>query len=186
MYAVVEVGGMQWKVSKSVTIRVPKMEEETGKSVELDRVLLVVDNAKVNIGKPLVPNAKVKATVLSHGRAKKVRVFKKKRRKNYKVLRGHRQDYTELRIDRISIDKETKEKKEAPVKAVTKKAAPAVRPEVKKITKKAKSKTKKVSASAKTQEKKTSKPENPIGKKVTTPVKSRMKKTATSDEEKEG
>lgn len=186
MYAVVEVGGMQWKVSKSVTIRVPKMESETGKSVELDRVLLVVDKAKVNIGKPLVPNAKVKATVLSHGKAKKVRVFKKKRRKNYKVLRGHRQDYTELRIDRISIDKEKKEKKEAPVKAVAKKVAPAAGTEAKKTTKKAIPKTKKASASAKSQEKKTSRPEKPVAKKAVTPAGSRTKKTASSDEEKEG
>jgi len=185
MYAVVEVSGMQWKVSNSVTIRVPKMEKEVGKSVELDRVLLVVDKAKVNIGKPFVPNAKVKATVLSHGKAKKVRVFKKKRRKNYKILKGHRQDYTELRIDRISIDKGKKEKEEAPAKAVTKKAAPAARPEVKKTTTKAKSKTKKVSASARTQEKKTSGPEKPIGKKATSPAGSRMKKTAASDKEKE-
>ena len=120
MYAVVEVGGMQWKVTKSVTIRVPKMEEEPGKSIELDRVLLVVDKETVRIGKSIVPDVKVKATVLSHGRAKKVNVFKKKRRKNYRVLRGHRQAYTELRIDQISLTKADKKKKAAAVKVEAK------------------------------------------------------------------
>ena len=81
MYAVVEVAGMQCKVAGKEKIRVPKLELEPGKSLELDRVLLVVDKDRVNIGKPLVANAKVKATVLAHGKADKVKVFKKKRRK---------------------------------------------------------------------------------------------------------
>lgn len=105
MYVVVEVGGMQWKVSKSQTIRVPKMDADPGKAVELDRVLLMVDGGNVKIGKPVVPQAVVKATVLSHGKADKVRVFKKKRRKGYRVLKGHRQGFTELRIDKIGVVK---------------------------------------------------------------------------------
>jgi large subunit ribosomal protein L21 len=118
MYAVIEVAGVQCKVAGEKTIRVPKLEIEPGKSLELDRVLLVVDEDKVNIGKPLVANVKVKATVVAHGKADKVKVFKKKRRKNYKVLKGHRQEYTEIRIDSIGIDGE---KKTAPEKPAQKK-----------------------------------------------------------------
>jgi large subunit ribosomal protein L21 len=110
MYAVIEVGGMQWKVSKEEIIRVPKIDEEPGKSIILDNVLLLVDKDDVNIGKPLVSNIKVEAKVISHGRSKKIKVFKKKRRKGYKVLKGHRQEYTELRIDRIGVKKDSKEK----------------------------------------------------------------------------
>jgi len=116
MYAIVEVGGMQWKVSNSDIIRVPKIEEEVGKAIELDRVLLVVDEDKVRIGKPVVSDITVKATILSHGKAEKVKVFKKKRRKSYRVLRGHRQEYTELKIDRISNAKEDTEKSVSAVK----------------------------------------------------------------------
>ena len=135
MYAVVEVGGMQWKIAKADTIRVPKIEAEAGKSIELDRILLVVDKEKVTVGKPVVPDVSVKAMVVSHGKADKVMVFKKKRRKDYKVLRGHRQEYTELRIDGIAVGQEQKksaapqkeEKKtaSAPTPAKKKKTAPA-------------------------------------------------------------
>jgi len=170
MYAIVEVGGMQWKISNKKTIRVPKLEEEPGQSIELDRVLLVVDNGKVNIGKPIVPQAKVKATVLSHGKAKKIKVFKKKRRKGYRVLRGHRQEYTELRIDRISFSKEDR-KEAAPVQAEVKKTIKvdadgkdtpirggvkkaATPPKAKKRAESARPKTKKVAASVKSKAKK--------------------------------
>ena len=173
MYAVVEVGGMQWKVSNAETIRVPKIEKEPGKSIELDRVLLIVDEEKVSIGKPVVANAKVKATVLSHGKAKKVKVFKKKRRKNYRVLKGHRQEYTELRIDRISFSKEDRkgaapvqaevkktikvdaEGKDTPIRGGVKKAAVPAKTMVKKKTESAKPKTKKVVASARSKAKET-------------------------------
>ncbi len=105
MYAVIEVNGTQWKVFKDSTIRVPKIEKEPGKSINIDKVLLLVDKDKIDIGKPVVSSVKVKATILSHGKAEKIKVFKKKRRKDYKVLKGHRQQYTELRIDKISIEK---------------------------------------------------------------------------------
>lgn len=140
MYAIVEFGGMQWKVSKSDTLRVPKIDEEPGKTVEIKNVLLLVDKDNVTVGKPLVKNAKIAATVVSHGRDKKVMVFKKKRRKDYKVKKGHRQDFTEIRIDSIVLGatpkkaapkektaaeqpKETKPK--APAKADAKKASAA-------------------------------------------------------------
>lgn len=130
MYAVVEIGGMQWKVSEAETICVPKMKAEPGKTVDLGRILLLVDKDKVNIGNPVLSGTKVKATVVSHGKAEKIKVFKKKRRKNYKVLKGHRQEYTELRIDRISIEK----KKAATVpkeKTEAKKTEASVKAEVK-------------------------------------------------------
>ncbi len=119
MYAIVETGGTQWKVSKSNIIRVPKLDIEEGKKVELDKVLLIVDKENVNIGRPYIKNGYVKATVLSHGKDKKIKVFKKKRRKDYKVLKGHRQWYTELRIDNIGISK-TKETVKEPATAEVK------------------------------------------------------------------
>ena len=148
MYAVIEVNGTQWKVSKDSTIRVPKIETEPGKSIDIDRVLLLVDKDKVSIGKPVVPHVKVKATVLSHEKAEKIRVFKKKRRKDYKVLKGHRQQYTELRIDKISVG--TGEKKTSGSgKTVSKKAAASSS-----SSKQANNKTaKKTSASVKKEEK---------------------------------
>lgn len=121
MYAVIEVNGVQWKVSKDSRIRVPKIEKEPGKSIDIDRILLLVDKDQINVGKPVVSNARVKATVLSHGKAEKIKVFKKKRRKDYKVLKGHRQQYTELHIDKISIET-GKNKASGAGEAVAKKA----------------------------------------------------------------
>ena len=122
MYAIVEVSGMQCKVTGKETIRVPKLEIEPGKSLILDRVLLVVDKDNVKVGKPLVSNAKIKATVVVHKKAPKIKVFKKKRRKNYQVLRGHRQEYTEIRIDSIGVGSD---KAATPANADQKKPATA-------------------------------------------------------------
>ena len=98
MYAIVETGGMQFKVFPNHIIRVPKLDQDEGKKVNLDKVLLFSDGDKTLIGSPDVKGAKVTAEVLSHGKEKKVIVFKMKRRKNYRRKRGHRQDYTELLI----------------------------------------------------------------------------------------
>jgi len=87
----------------------------------LDRVLLYVNQDDVHIGQPLVTGAKVKATVLAHGKSKKIKVFKKKRRKGYQVLKGHRQNYTELRIDKIVMGKATSKPTATEKKADTKK-----------------------------------------------------------------
>jgi large subunit ribosomal protein L21 len=128
MYAIVDIGGVQYKVSKSMKIHVPKMEVEPGKSVELDRVLLLVDKDDVKVGKPTVADASIVAKVISHGKDKKVIVFKKKRKKNYRVLRGHRQEYTELQIDQIMIGKTAAAKTEktaAPAEPKAKDTAPA-------------------------------------------------------------
>jgi len=131
MYAIVEVAGMQFKAEESKILRVPKMDVEPGKSITLDKILLVADKDSVQIGKPIVANAEIKATVIDHGKDKKILVFKKKRRKTYQVLNGHRQQITELKIEKISLGKaapkaaEAKEdaKAEPAAKAAPKKAA---------------------------------------------------------------
>jgi large subunit ribosomal protein L21 len=102
MYAIVELAGMQWKVQEKQILRVPSVEAEPGKIVSIDQVLLIADGQDVKVGQPTVSGAKVEATVVSHGSGDKVLIFKKKRRKNYKVLRGHRQPYTEIRIEKIT------------------------------------------------------------------------------------
>ncbi len=102
MYAIVEIAGKQFKVSKNDNIRAPKIQGEPGKDVELNNVLLLSDKGKITVGKPVVKGATVKAKIMGFGREKKVIVFKKKRRKGYKVKRGHRQEYTELMIKSIS------------------------------------------------------------------------------------
>lgn len=101
MYAIVKIGGHQYKVSENDTIFVNRLSED--EKVTFDDVLLVKDGkGKVKIGKPTVKGAKVEATVLEHLKSDKVIVFKKKRRKGYRVKRGHRQPITQLQIDKIS------------------------------------------------------------------------------------
>ncbi|MFQ5823630.1 MAG: 50S ribosomal protein L21 [bacterium] len=102
MYAIVDVEGEQFKVSKNDKILAPKIQGEVGKNVEFNRVLLLSDKGKITVGQPIIEGARVKAKIMGFGRSKKVIVFKKKRRKGYKVKKGHRQDYTELMIKSIS------------------------------------------------------------------------------------
>jgi large subunit ribosomal protein L21 len=101
MYAVVEIAGKQFKIANSDRIRVPKLDAEIGKKVEFEKVLLLADNGTVKVGNPTVEGAKVEAMVLSHGKDEKVIVFKKKRRKGYRVKRGHRQPFTEIEVSKI-------------------------------------------------------------------------------------
>ena len=112
MYAIVDIAGKQFKVSKKDNILVPKVAAEVGKSVEFDKVLLVSDNGKVLVGKPTLKGATVKAKVLSFERGKKVIVYKKKRRKGFEVKKGHRQDYTKLEIQSIVASMSKKEPEE--------------------------------------------------------------------------
>jgi large subunit ribosomal protein L21 len=98
-YAIIRSGGKQFRVEEGQRVRVPLINEEVGATVELDVLLLGGDEAKV--GTPTVDGARVAATVVDHGRDTKIIVFKKKRRKQYKRTRGHRQDYTTLKIDSI-------------------------------------------------------------------------------------
>ena len=112
MYAIVDIAGKQFKVSKDDNILVPKLDAEVGKSVIFDRILLVSDKGKVSVGQPVVKGIKVKAKVLGFERGKKIIVFKKKRRKGYQKSRGHRQDYTRLAIEGISQARTQKEVEE--------------------------------------------------------------------------
>jgi large subunit ribosomal protein L21 len=102
MYAVIQTGGKQYRVSEGDRLRVEKLNVEPGGSVELDRVLLIADDNDVQVGKPYVEGGKVTASVESHGRGDKVKIIKFRRRKNYLKRQGHRQWYTELRVTDIS------------------------------------------------------------------------------------
>lgn len=100
MYAVIETGGKQYKVAVGDKLKVEKLIADEGTSVELDRVLMVADGENITVGSPVLGTA-VSATVLAHGRGDKIRVFKMKRRKNYRRTQGHRQAYTEIEITGI-------------------------------------------------------------------------------------
>jgi len=102
MYAVIQTGGKQYRVSEGATVRVEKIDADEGASVELDKVLAVGEGADVKIGAPYVEGGKVTATVQSHGRAKKVHIVKFRRRKHHMKRQGHRQWFTELKITGIS------------------------------------------------------------------------------------
>ncbi len=103
MYAVVQIAGKQYKVSQNDTIQVPTLQEKSGTNVRFDRVLLVGGDKQITVGHPLVSGASVEATVLEGGKADKVIIFKKKKRKGYRLKRGHRQAYTEVKITNIAI-----------------------------------------------------------------------------------
>jgi large subunit ribosomal protein L21 len=101
VYAVIKSGGKQYRVQSGEQLRVEALAAEVGAAVSFDEVLLLGDGEGVKVGAPFVSGAKVKATVVSHGRGDKVRIFKLRRRKHYQKSQGHRQSYTELRIDDI-------------------------------------------------------------------------------------
>ena len=101
MYAVVKTGGKQYRVSPGDSVEVEKLPYEVGQQIELDQVLLVANGAGAQIGQPLVDGAKVKATVTRQTKGRKVIVFKYRPSKRYRRKRGHRQNYTQLRIDEI-------------------------------------------------------------------------------------
>jgi len=102
MYAIVDISGKQFKVTQDQFVYAPLMEGEEGASVEFDKVLLLDNDGKVEVGAPLVKGAKVSGKILGHVKGDKVIVFKKKRRKGYKVKNGHRQDFTKVLIEGIS------------------------------------------------------------------------------------
>ena len=101
MYAIVEIAGQQFKVEKGQKIFVHRLNAEEGSKMDFDNVLLIDNNGKVNVGTPSVSGAKVSATVLNHLKGEKVLVFKKKRRKGYQKLNGHRQFLSYIQIDEI-------------------------------------------------------------------------------------
>ena len=102
MYAVIVSGGKQYRVSQGDTLRVEKLDAAEGDSVELDRVLMVVDGADVKIGAPVLEGGKVTAQVKAHGRGDKVEIIKFRRRKHHMKRQGHRQAFTELEITGIT------------------------------------------------------------------------------------
>lgn len=101
MYAIVEIAGQQFKVEKDQEIYVHRLDGQEGESVDFPDVLLVEDGGKITVGSPTVSRSKVSGTILEHLRGDKVIVFKKKRRKGYRVKNGHRQQLTRVKIDRI-------------------------------------------------------------------------------------
>jgi large subunit ribosomal protein L21 len=102
MYAVIRTGGKQYKVAAGGKLKVETLTADVGSEIVINDVLMVADGDDIKIGAPVVAGASVKATVLSHGRGEKVMIFKMRRRKHYRKTQGHRQNYTEIRIDGIS------------------------------------------------------------------------------------
>ena len=134
MYAIVDIAGQQFKVEKDQKLFVHRLEVGEGKKVSFDKVLLIDTGSKVSVGDPVVKGASVDAKVISHMKGDKVLVFKKKRRKGYQKLNGHRQYLTQIQIEAIS-EKGAAAKKEAPAAKETPKAAPKAAAEKKPATK---------------------------------------------------
>jgi len=129
MYAIVEIAGQQFKVEKDQQVYVHRLENKEGSKVEFDNVLLIDNDGKIKVGAPAISGAKVTAKVVSHLKGDKVVVFKKKRRKGYRVKNGHRQALTEILIQKI-------EEKAAAKKAPAKKAEPKAETKAKPAAKK--------------------------------------------------
>ncbi|MDD5329535.1 MAG: 50S ribosomal protein L21 [Sulfuricella sp.] len=102
MYAVIKTGGKQYRVAPGEKLKIEQIPADIGSEIVLDQVLMVSDGEAVTVGTPLVSGATVKATVVAHGRGEKVQIFKMRRRKHYQKHQGHRQNYTEIRIDGIA------------------------------------------------------------------------------------
>ena len=102
MYAVIKTGGKQYRVSPGENVKIEQLAADVGATIVLDQVLMVADGEAVKVGTPTLAGAKVSATVVSHGRGPKIRIFKMRRRKHYQKTQGHRQNYTEIRVDAIN------------------------------------------------------------------------------------
>lgn len=103
MFAIVEIAGKQFRVEQDMMVKVPLLNVSPGDSVEFDRVLIVGDGDSVKVGKPVVKGAVVAAKVVEDGRDKRIIVFKKKRRKGYRLTRGHRQHFSRVQIEKIAV-----------------------------------------------------------------------------------
>ena len=130
MYAIVDIAGQQFKVEKDKKLFVHRLESDTGSEISFDKVLLIENEGKISIGDPVIKDAAVSAKVVEHVKGDKVLVFKKKRRKGYRKLNGHRQFLTQIEITEINekaakkpATKAAEEKKEATPKAAAKKPA---------------------------------------------------------------
>ena len=122
MYAIIESCGKQYKVAEGDVVFFEKLDAEEGKKVTFDKVILVSEEGKVQIGNPYVKGVKVEGKVVSHGKGKKIIVFKMKAKKNYRRKQGHRQPYTKVEITSIKTTAKKAEAKTASAKAETKKA----------------------------------------------------------------
>ena len=117
MYAIIEACGRQYKVQEGEAVYFEKLDVEERKKVSFDKVVLISNDGKVQVGNPYVANAKVEGKVVSNGKAKKILVFKYKAKKNERKTRGHRQDYTKVEITSIKVKAEKAEKAEKTEKA---------------------------------------------------------------------
>ena len=108
MYAIIEACGRQYKVENGMEVFFEKLDVEEGKKVTFDKVILISDNGKVEVGNPTIAGAKVEGKVVSNGRGKKILVYKYKAKKNERKTRGHRQDYTKVEITSIKSGAEKK------------------------------------------------------------------------------
>ena len=120
MYAIVNISGKQFKATEGTRVRIPKQAGDTGAKLTFDNVLLFHDGTNTQIGTPTVSGASVTATVVDHGRERKIFIYKKKRRKGYQRKNGHRQWYTELEFQKIKTSSSKK------TKAASKKVEPIV------------------------------------------------------------
>lgn len=169
MHAVFEIAGKQFRVSQNEKIKVPLLDSKEGDKINFDNILLIEeDGGKVVFGDPLVKNMSVNATVVEHGREKKIIVFKKKRRKGYQKKNGHRQNFSVIEITGIGASKGTAKKAtaEKPVKKETKPAAKEATKTVKKAAPKKEAVAKKA-----TTNKKTTAAKKPAVKKAAAPKK---------------
>jgi large subunit ribosomal protein L21 len=102
MYAVITSGGKQFRVIEGQTLKVAKLADEVGSTINFDKILMVVNGENIQVGKPHLDSAAVAASVVSHGRHKKIHILKFKRRKHHRKQMGHRQDFTEIKITKIT------------------------------------------------------------------------------------
>ena len=196
MYAIVEIAGLQYKVEKDQRLYVNRLNVAKGKKVKFDRVLLTEEKGDVKVGAPVIDGAVVEATVNGEVKGDKILVFKKKRRKGYQKMNGHRQMFTSITINKITAkapakkaaakateDLEAAPKKVASKKTAAKKATTAKKPAAKKPTTK-KATTAKKPAAKKPATKKVSTAKKPAAKKTTTAKKPATKKAAPKKAEK--
>ena len=196
MYAIVEIAGLQYKVEKDQRLYVNRLNVAKGKKVKFDRVLLTEEKGDVKVGAPVIDGAVVEATVNGEVKGDKILVFKKKRRKGYQKMNGHRQMFTSITINKITAkapakkaaakateDLEAAPKKAASKKTAAKKATTAKKPAAKKPTTKKATAAKKPAAK-KPATKKVSTAKKPAAKKTTTAKKPATKKAAPKKAEK--
>ena len=196
MYAIVEIAGLQYKVEKDQRLYVNRLNVAKGKKVKFDRVLLTEEKGDVKVGAPVIDGAVVEATVNGEVKGDKILVFKKKRRKGYQKMNGHRQMFTSITINKITAkapakkaaakateDLEAAPKKAASKKTAAKKATTAKKPAAKKPTTKKATAAKKPAAK-KPATKKASTAKKPAAKKTTTAKKPATKKAAPKKAEK--